>query len=68
MEYKGTDKWKKRVTELLNQGIAGGISDVQVNGKSVVEGTVANVTVPELPFKIVINSEDGGIDIEYEEE
>lgn len=44
--YTGSDKWKQRATELLNQGGGGGglVDDVKVNGASVVdENKVAQI-------------------------
>lgn len=37
--YNGSDKWKQKATELLNQGTGGGgnVDDVKVNGTSVVD-------------------------------
>ena len=37
--YNGSDKWKQKATELLNQGGGGGglVDDVKVNGTSVVD-------------------------------
>ena len=39
IHYGGEDKWKKKATELLNQGTGGGgnVDDVKVNGTSVVD-------------------------------
>ena len=39
IHYDGEDKWKKKATELLNEGTGGGgnVDDVQVNGTSVVD-------------------------------
>lgn len=44
--YNGSDKWKQKATELLNQGGGGGglVDDVKVNGTSVVDANkVANI-------------------------
>lgn len=45
--YNGSDKWKQKATELLNQGGGGGggnVDDVKVNGTSVVdENKVAQI-------------------------
>lgn len=43
--YNGSDKWKQKATELLNEGGGGGlVDDVKVNGTSVVdENKVANI-------------------------
>lgn len=39
IDYNGQDEWKKKATELLNQGGGGGglVDDVKVNGTSVVD-------------------------------
>ena len=39
IDYNGSDKWRQRATELLNQGGGGGglVDDVKVNGTSVVD-------------------------------
>lgn len=39
IDYNGSDKWKQKATELLNQGGGGGglVDDVMVNGVSVVD-------------------------------
>ena len=39
IDYGGNDEWKKKATELLNQGGGGGglVDDVKVNGTSVVD-------------------------------
>ena len=48
IQYNGKDKWMKRVCELLNT-VAGKITDVKVNGESVIDAEgVAQVSVPEL--------------------
>lgn len=48
IQYNGRDKWMKRVCELLNT-VAGKITDVKVNGESVIDADgVAQVSVPEL--------------------
>jgi len=44
--YNGSDKWKQKATEILNQGGGGGglVDDVKVNGTSVVDANkVANI-------------------------
>lgn len=46
IQYGGQDKWKQKVTDLLNQGGGGGglVDDVKVNDTSVVdENKVANI-------------------------
>lgn len=46
IDYSGSDKWKQKATELLNQGGGGGglVDDVKVNGTSVVdENKVAQI-------------------------
>ena len=48
MQYNGSDKWKQKVTELLNRGSAGGINGVCVNGESVVKDSIAYIIIPTL--------------------
>ncbi|MBR1673554.1 MAG: SGNH/GDSL hydrolase family protein [Eubacterium sp.] len=52
IRYTGSDKWKIRATELLNEGSGGGggglVDDVKVNGTSVVdENKVAQIDLSE---------------------
>ena len=60
--YNGSDKWKQKVTELLNQGGGGGglVDDVKVNGTSVVdENKVAQIDLSEYATQsYVINALD----------
>ena len=37
IHYGGEDKWKKKATDLLNEGGGGNVDDVKVNGTSVVD-------------------------------
>lgn len=46
--YNGSDKWKQKATELLNQGGGGNVDDVKVNGTSVVdENKVAQIDLSD---------------------
>lgn len=61
--YNGSDKWKQKATELLNQGGGGGgglVDDVKVNGTSVVdENRVAQVDLSDYATQsYVINALD----------
>lgn len=60
--YNGSDKWKKKATELLNQGGGGGglVDDVKVNGTSVVdENKVAQIDLSDYATQsYVINALD----------
>lgn len=61
IEYNGKDKWKKKATELLNEGTGGGqVDDVKVNGTSVVdENKVAQIDLSEYATQsYVINALD----------
>ena len=60
--YNGSDKWKQKATELLNQGGGGGglVDDVKVNGTSVVdENRVAQIDLSDYATQsYVINALD----------
>jgi len=60
--YTGSDKWKQKATELLNQGGGGGglVDDVKVNGTSVVdENKVAQIDLSDYATQsYVINALD----------
>lgn len=60
--YNGSDKWKQKATELLNQGGGGGglVDDVKVNGISVVdENKVAQIDLSDYATQsYVINALD----------
>lgn len=62
IDYGGNDEWKKRATELLNQGGGGGglVDDVKVNGTSVVdENKVAQIDLSDYATQsYVINALD----------
>ena len=63
IHYNGQDKWRQRVTELLNQGGGGGgglVDDVKVNGTSVVdENKVAQIDLTDYATQsYVINALD----------
>lgn len=62
IQYNGQDEWKKKATELLNQGGGGGglVDDVKVNGTSVVdENKVAQIDLSDYATQsYVINALD----------
>ena len=61
--YSGSDKWKQKVTELLNESSSSSVKDVLVDGESVVDKNhIANLTDASLVI------EDGLLCQRYEME